>query len=242
MRGVALSTLRTRVSRAADIEGATARFPVAELNDYINESLVELYDCIRSTYGEDYYRKVYTFATGNAPAGGGSVSTYPLPPDFLAIISVDVPLGGNLVLTARPYMENERNLFKFFPFGAWTMNQPIWYRLTGAPSSSGSSAQTISFIPSPTGAYNVNVNYVPTPTILNADTDTFDGVAGWEQYAVLDAAMKCALKDQDYDLLNALSGQKNAMLQRIMTMAGEHNGGAAERVIDVYRDVDSREW
>lgn len=235
-RGVALSTLRTRVQRAADIEGATARFPDAELNDYINESLAELYDVIRSAWGEDYYRTTYSFQTG------GNVASYDLPSDFLSLISVDVPLGGNLVLTARPYMENERNLYKFFPFGAWTLHQPIWYRLTGATGSSGSGPQTISFIPTPTGAYNVNVNYVPVPTTLSADGDTFDGVAGWEQYAVLDAAIKCATKNQQWDLSQWLQGQKAAMVERIQKMAPEHDAGQADRVQDVTKNGETWEW
>jgi len=227
-RGVTLATLRTRVQRAADIEGASARFPDSELNDYINESLAELYDLIRGAYGQDYYRKTSTFTTS------GTQVAYSLPSDFLDLISVDVPLGGNLVLTARPYMESERNLYKFFPFGAWTLNQPIWYRLTGATDSTGTTAQTISFIPAPTGTYTVNVNYVPTPTLLTGDSSTFDGVAGWEEYAVIDAAMKCLRKNQEFEAIGVLTGQKAAIQARIEKMAAEHDAGQADRVQDVY--------
>ena len=236
MREVALSTLRLRVRRAVDSEGATSRFSDAELNDYINESLAELYELIRSAFGQDYYRKVYSFTTG------GNSATYNLPSDFLALISVDVPLGGNLVLTARPFMENERNKFKFFPFGAWTMHQPIYYRLTGATDGTGATAQTISFIPTPTGTYTVNVNYVPVPPVLSADGDTFDGVAGWEEYAVADAAIKCALKNQQFDLMQALEGRKAQIMARIEKMAAEHDGGAPERVHDVTTDQEAFDW
>jgi hypothetical protein len=236
MRGVALKTLRTRVRRACDIESATARFPDAELNDYINESNAELYDLIRSNFGPDYYRKTYSFQTF------GNAASYPLPSDFLDLISVDVPLGGNLVLTARPYMENERNLFKFFPFGAWTLNQPIFYRLTGAVDATGNTPQTISFIPTPTGAYNIIVNYVSVPPILVNDTDTFDGIAGWEQYTVADAAIKCALKDEAFDLIAALTQVKGAVGARIEKMASEHDAGQADRVQDVTKVNDSWDW
>lgn len=222
------------MQRAADIEGATARFPNTELNDYINESLAELYELVRSSFGQDYYRKVYTFTTTSA-------ASYNLPADMMALISVDVPLGGNLVLTARPYMENERNKFKFFPFGAWTMHQPIYYRLTGATDGTGNAAQTISFMPTPTGSYTVNVNYVPVPPVLVADADTFDGVAGWEEYAVCDAAIKVALKNQQYDLMQALEGRKAQITMRIEKMASEHDGGAPERVHDVTAE-DSFDW
>lgn len=237
-RAKTLLQMRNRARQAADIESAVARFPDSEMNDYINESLAELYDVIRSCWGQDYYRVTQTFLTS------GNVATYNLASNFLDLISVDVPLGGNLVLTAKPYMESERNLFKFFPFGAWTMHQPIWYRLTGAVDSTGGSGspQTMSFIPTPTGNYTVNVNYIPTPTLLVADGDTFDGVAGWEEYAVLDAAIKCATKNQKWELLQALEGRKGAMLERIQKMAPEHDGGSATRVKDVFRSDDVDWW
>jgi len=235
-RGVPLSTLRTRVQRAADIEGSTARFPSSELNDYINESLAELYGLIIGAYGQDYYRRTFTFTTNGASA------SYPLPNDFLSVISVDVPLGGNLVITAKTYSENERNLYKFFPFGAWTLHQPLFYRLTGAFDSSGSTPQTITFTPQPSGPYTVNVNYVPVPTKLVDDLNTFDGVAGWEEYVVLDAAMKCATKNQEWELLQALAARKQGMRERVEAMAAEHNAGTPERVQDIYRDIDNFEW
>lgn len=237
MRAVPLSTLLLRVRRAADIESATTRFPDSELTDYLNESLAELYELIRSSFGEDFYRKVFTFSTV------GQSATYNLPSDFQELISVDVPLGGNLVLTARPYLESERNLYKFFPFGAWTMHQPIWYRLTGASDSTGvTSSQTISFIPTPTGAYTVNVNYVPNATVLVSGSDSFDGVAGWEQYAVLDAARKVAIKDKDTELLAMLGGLKAEQQMRIEKMAAEHDSGQPHRVADVTKDYETFDW
>lgn len=224
-RGVRLDTLRLRVQRAADIEGASARFPNAELLDYINESLAELYDLIRAAYGQDYYRKPYSIATT------GGTASYALPSDFLDLISVDIALGGNLVLTAKPYMENERNAFKFWPIGAGVIGGPVYYRLTGAQGTGGTTTTSITFMP--LNAYNVTVNYVPTPTLLAADSDTFDGVAGWEQYAVLDAAIKCATKDQQWDLAQALGAQKADMRARIEKMAAERDAGGADRVQDV---------
>lgn len=47
-RGVALSDLRTAAYRLADMEGATTRFPSAEVDGYINKGIESLWDIIIS--------------------------------------------------------------------------------------------------------------------------------------------------------------------------------------------------
>ena len=52
---------------------------------------------------------------------------------------------------------------------------------------------------------------------------TFDGVAGWEDYIILDTAIKCAVK-QEMDT-SALMMQRQAMLQRIEAEAANRQAG-----------------
>jgi hypothetical protein len=226
-RGVSLSTLQTRVLQRANLEGALTFITTSELTDHINESLAELYDLIRGVFGQDYYRSSFAITTVNG------TSAYALPADFLALISVDVQVSGgpqNITLTAKPYMENERNLYKFLP-ATWTFGQPIYYRLQ---------ATNINFIPTPPGGWTVTLNYVPTPTKLANPGDTFDGVAGWEEYAVLDAAIKCLLKDGDLEMVAQLEQRKMAIRVRIEALAPERDAGQPERVHDV--STDEAQW
>lgn len=218
-RTVTLTTLLTRVRQRADLESQTRRTTDAEITDHINEGIAELYDVVRGAFGQDYFRAASTFATTNG------ADTYALPADFLSLLSVDVALSNSISLTARPYMENERNAFKAFPTG-WLYGQPIWYRLYAA---------NIKFIPTPNGAYSVTLNYCPTPPKLSAPSDTFDGINGWEEYAVLDAAIKCCIKDEDVDMIGILDSRKERMKQRILDYAPERDAGQPERVHDVYR-------
>lgn len=215
-RSVPLSTLITRVRRRADIESATARFPDAEITDNLNESITELYDIIRMSWGDGYFRSSYVFTTSTA------VDTYALPSDFLDLVSVDVQVSASDVVSARRFMESERNAAKS-PLVGWLYGQPVFYQLQG---------NNIKFIPQPSAAYLVTINYVPTPTKLVGSSDTIDGVAGWEEYAVLDAAIKCLIKDESFEHIAILENRKAVIKGRIDALAPQRDG-QPERVQDV---------
>ena len=70
---VTLLQLRTRARRRADIESFTTRFPDAELDDEINESLARLYSILIAARGVGYYEKSYSFST-RQPGPVASVS------------------------------------------------------------------------------------------------------------------------------------------------------------------------
>lgn len=221
-RNVTLGTLRARVQRRVDIESATARFTVAELNDVVNEGIAALWERIARARGHDgYYRKSQAFTTLSnqsnydlATIGAG---------DFYHLVSIDVVIGGaNLVLTARPFMENERNRFKFLPTG-WNYGHPIYYELQG---------NQISFIPNPSGGFQCTLNYVPVSPTLVSDSDTFDGISGWEEYAVLWAAERCAVKQRQLDMAGYLSGMLAREEERIRIFCAERDD-QPERVHDV---------
>ncbi len=64
------------------------------------------------------------------------------------------------------------------------------------------------------------------------DSTLMDGVAGWEEYVVIDAAIKAQIKQEEaYD---GLAAQKNAILQRISAMAEARDIGQAFHVSDGY--------
>lgn len=218
MRLVTLSTLQTRVQRAADIESATTRFPLSEITDYINEGFAELYEELVKITGHDsYFRKSYPFTTL------ANQSSYAAPSDFLKLISIDVIIGGaNLVLTARPYMENERNRFKFFPTG-WNYGHPIYYKLEGS---------NINFIPNPQGGFQAAMNYVPTSVVLVNPGDSVDGVSGWEEFVVCWAAKRVARKDKDWETHAALDAELEKQRERVRDKATERDD-QPERIHDV---------
>ncbi len=62
------------------------------------------------------------------------------------------------------------------------------------------------------------------------DSTAFDGISGWEEYVVIDAAIKAQIK-QEADF-SGLAGQKQAMMMRIEAMANGRDAGQAQHVTD----------
>ncbi len=62
------------------------------------------------------------------------------------------------------------------------------------------------------------------------DNQTMDGIAGWEEFIVIDAAIKAQIKQEgDYAPLGA---QKQAIMARIEAMANGRDAGQAQHVTD----------
>ncbi len=64
-------------------------------------------------------------------------------------------------------------------------------------------------------AGTVRIRYVPQPAKFTSDTDTVDGIAGWEEYIVLDVAIQCLMKEESSTTAH------EARLRRIMDRIDE---------------------
>lgn len=215
MSSVTLLQFRDRVRKRADIEGSLTRFPDVELNDYINNSIRALYDLLAQKFGNDYYYKElqFTLLTGT--------DVYALPSDFFKMLGVDLLISSPRWATIKPFTFSERNFYSNVIIRNSLGIPPMRYRLMG---------NNIVFRPIPNSGFTVRICYVPLPTDLSADGDTFDGIDGWEEYAILDSAIKCAIKDeQDISQLMAL---KQEIKQRIEEAAENRDAGFSERVSD----------
>lgn len=81
--------------------------------------------------------------------------------------------------------------------------------------------------------YTFTVRYVPAPTRMTNDADLFDGIAGWEEWVVLDCAIKLLnAEESDVSILMAM---KQEMEQSIDQLASDRDAGWPERVVDVSR-------
>jgi hypothetical protein len=214
---VKLSDLQARVLQRANLEGAAGFIPPAELTDYINGSIADWSDEVRgTTWGGTYSRSSYAFTTAS------NTAAYPLPADFLSLLSVDINIAGSPVISAIAYQEEQRNAFKNYPvFFGWGFSHPIYYQLQGG---------NISFIPTPLGAYNVTLNYVPTAPVLTDPDDAIDSINGWEEFIVLDAAIKCLIKSGQPSLIPTLEDRLTKQRERIRAMAARRDQATAEHV------------
>lgn len=225
---VSLTTLSERVLQRSNLEGAATFIKPQELTDLINGSIAEWVDEVRgTTWNGTYTRQPYKLTTSS------SKQTYPLPQDFLTLLSVDVALSGGTVIAARPYQEEERNAFRNYPLlSAWSTAAPIFYQVQ---------ATDISFIPIPQGAYAVTVNYVPTAPILADPDDSIDSVNGWEEFIVLDAAIKCLIKAGEAETIPILGQRLEQQRTRIRSLAPRRDQMGAERV-HVIQNAGFDDW
>lgn len=216
---VTLSELKVRAREAADMVSSTF-IEDPELTRYINASAQELYDLLIAAYGQEYY-----LAEDSIPVVSGT-DTYDLAADFYKLLGVDLILSasGNEAVTLHPYALSERNKFNNSYLTVSNSNGSVRarYRLQN---------NKIKLIPEPSGGYSLNIHYIPAMTKFVADPDTFDGVNGWEEYIVIDAAIKMLRKEESD--ISALTFEKNDMLKRIEAMASSRDVGMSESVSDV---------
>lgn len=248
---VSLATLITRVTQVGNwessVSGGLPFLNNAEITDKINQSIAKWYDMVRlTTWGGQYYRKTVTFNTVS------SQSFYDFEDvgmsDFLDMISVDVYAGGPgaTKITCKPYPEEQRNIFQFFPVGL-LLTWPSFYQLQGngsaaAPTATGGPG--INFIPAPPGAYQIGCNYTPIAPVLVPPTiipglSLLDSINGWDEWIVIDVAIKCAIKDRLWDLVGILQGRLADEAARILGAAAQRDRGGAEVVHDVTSNFDS---
>jgi len=207
-----LTNLIADVRAVADIEG-DLHVTDAQITEFLNQGITELYDMLVEARGHEYYLTSGTVATVSG------TETYSLPTDFMELHKVDIAVNGsNWDLT--PYSLHERNDYNQTSGGS---TYPVVYRVIGG---------NISLLPVPRAVYTVTLRYVPCATRLASGSDTFDGISGWEEYPIWRAAAYCLAKEES-DPSFALQ-MLATLKKRIENMATKRNAYGAERVRDVY--------
>jgi len=88
----------------------------------------------------------------------------------------------------------------------------------------------IRFTPTPTGGHDLTIWYIPHAPELTADTHVWNGFNGWEEYAIVDAAIKCLEKEESDT--GALEMRKQRLIMRIQSLASARDQGFPETVTD----------
>lgn len=202
---VTLADLRTQVRQRADMENTTF-VTDSEITGYINSAIADLYDVLTSKV-EDYYTISASVVTN------GTSDSFALPADFYKLVAVDYQLSG-LTQPMEKFNFQDRNRFIYNA-------QVIRYRII---------KNNILFKPVPS-AQTITVWYVPAFTALVSDSDTFDGINGWETYVVLDAAQQCLAKEESD--VSAIVTEKAQVMAKIEMMANNRDQGRPETVADV---------
>lgn len=209
-----LSELRTRVRERADMVDSDF-VTDSELNTYIQQSYRKLYNLIVTTFSDWYVEDPveFTISSGNE---------YTLPATFYKLIAVDFKLNGSWIEVKR-YTMTERNRRTS---GAFRVFHPtIMYRLMN---------NKLRFIPTDNATGTYRYWAVNKPNVPTADSDTIEGENGWDEFVVLDAAIKCLNKEESDVSLLVLEQQQ--VKEDILINANSYDEGGSERVEDVHAD------
>ena len=219
-----LVLMRQDVRNKAD--APSANFPTdAELTRDLNVSARKLYDLLLDAgYQEPF------LASATIPIVSGT-DAYALPdgtlytaaPRFYRALGVDLSLGTRKV-ALRPFNFTERN--QFIP-GGW-LPDVASYRIMGG---------NIRFIPVPTTSRTVTLWYAPLLTDMSGDSDTLEGFNGFEEFAVLDCAIKYCNKSR-LDAMGFLQ-QLQMETERIQSAISKRDQSSTQAVTDVTTmDID----
>lgn len=219
-----LAQLRTEVLQTSDTEGATLFLGTGvggEVDRYINASIQDLYDLLVESQGQEFFLKSYEFPT----VGGQAEYTISVTDaDLYLVRGVDL-VEGSESFPLRPYSFQDRHQETWlgFPRRAGMTT----YRLFGVQTTSGYTHK-IRFTPTPDSAETIRLWYIPHPPQLTSDSHVFDGFNGWEEYVVVDAAIKILQKEESDT--QALELRKSRLIERIKSLAPHKDLGGHESV------------
>ena len=93
----------------------------------------------------------------------------------------------------------------------------------------------IRFTPVPNWSGTVRVWFIPAPPDLSDDVTTVDGIAGFEEWVVLDCCIKCLAKEESD--VSVFLDAKMRMEDRIKRLASDRDIGEPDRVRDVLKEA-----
>lgn len=223
-----MSRARTLTNLIADVRNRTnmenSTFVTdAEITEYLNQEIAELWARLTQGAGQPYYRGSTTYSVSNAGSG-----VYNLPSDFWVLQEVVATINGTSRNLA-PFMPSERGTLSVN--NPWCVDGSVMYRL--APSS-------IEFLPV-TQSFTVTMYYTPAATRLASGSDTFDGFNGYEMAPIYGACATIQAKEQTDP--SFYIGQRERIYKHIESLASQRDMGMPERVQDVVGyDANVLDW
>jgi hypothetical protein len=188
MRTVTLAQLRLDIQNQADIAGLTTRHGATLITRLANQSIQHF----REDLSNEGSRHFLTVATGTMTAGATSgfpffsLNAGALASGIVRVYGVDVKVqGGSWKRLEHASFEERTNYGGGHPSS--TGEPRVWAEY---------GTTKLAILPPPDRAYDFVLWYLPVLNDLAADADTFDGVAGWEDYVTWDVVVRLMVRDQ----------------------------------------------
>lgn len=148
--------------------------------------------------------------------------------DFYQLRGIDVQVNGSLWAPLKPYGWKDRNTFQAAVMYVGITGPYYCYRLQ---------ANNVIFQPAPNASSLIRFSYTPAFQPLVNLTDTLDGLDGWEEWVVLQAARMCLINEESDT--SAIERQLAEQDARITKMAAARNTGEPKFVAAMSRSYDA---
>lgn len=221
---VTAATVISDVRQITQTENMTDAYPDSMLLIWVNMGNKDLYERLVAAKGSDFFEKTVSFNTianvatydlSNADGNGLNCA------DFMQLLSVEATVYGKKIWL-RNFTRPEHGLLQNPE--VFTDRDPIAYRIRGT---------LFEVLPTPQANTPIQLFYVPAPPSLSFVTDTFDSVAGWEQYIVYWVAKQIALREHDAEALAMYQQELEQMKQRIENTSIHRDAANPPRVTDI---------
>ena len=192
---------------------------VADVTTYLNPAL-EVYSTT-AVAAATAIPNVFSFPNYTSSTGGKATDVY-------QVRGVDASRSGDFTVNVPRYNWEERNIMSS---GLLTPASGLFaaYRVTQNPTSG---LDSLTLIPSNgTGFTGFRVWYYPNPKELVLSSDFIDGRSGWEEWVVVDAAIKLLAKEESDT--SALEREAGRVWARVTAVAVNRDAGQSKRITDV---------
>ena len=213
-----LAELREQARQYADME-SSGFISDAEANRYVNLGLAQLWHLLVST-------DIDRYASSTEVVSSPGSFEYPLPDDFAQLRAVELldRSGAETGYRLLRYSIGEGHSDGSFP----TLGDGAGLRYTLYGQGVDGAGTRLRFSANPCGRA-FRIWYVQSPPRLTADGDSFDGVAGWEEWAVLWAAEQMLAKEESDP--SSLIRRRAEMTSRIQAVASRRDAGQAPQIV-----------
>ncbi len=201
-RTFTLLQLRTRVRQRTEMESSTF-ITDAELNSYISASYADLFDRLVKAQPEVFLREQTLTATGSA-------NTFSVASNYRTTVSVAYNDSNGLRTKLRRLNVQERDAQDHSTTGT---NIGECYTLKADPTLDY--VLLVQILPTPRSGTTYTHTYLIAPEDLTSDAQIIDGVSGFEEFIVVDSAIKCFIKEESTAQAQALMAERNRLVERI---------------------------